>query len=91
MRYSPIKILLRNRYTREGAKARKRTVNLEYYHDDVNLGDVLAETVTKYMLERKGLSLSAPLSMHCEPVIVLSPPRSMGSFWQKPTGFPRCF
>lgn len=60
MLYSPIMILLRNRYTREGSKARKKTVNLEYYHDDVNLGDILAETVTKYMLERKELSLSAP-------------------------------
>lgn len=59
--YSPINILLRNRYTREGLKARKKTVNLEYYHDDVNLGDILAETVTKKMLERKGLDLSAPV------------------------------
>ena len=57
-----IRLLFRNRYTREGMKAVKDAVNLEWYRNDVNLGDYLSTVVYRYMLSRKGLSEDSHVS-----------------------------
>ena len=57
-----IKLLFRNRYTREGMKANKDIVNLEWYKDDVNLGDYLSTVIYKYMLSRHSIDESAKSS-----------------------------
>ena len=57
---NPVKLVLRNRYTREGAIAAKDRVNLERFRDKVNLGDYLSEVVCEYMLSEKSLDFSDP-------------------------------
>lgn len=57
---NPVKILLRNRYTREGAIAKKNRVNLERFRDKVNLGDYLSEVICEYMLAEKSMGFSDP-------------------------------
>lgn len=51
-------LVFRNKYTREGLKAEKNKVNLEYFREAINLGDSLSGVVCEYMLAQKGLSFS---------------------------------
>lgn len=50
------KSLFRNSYSRNGEKLQKNKVNLEYYKDVKNLGDLLSPIVCDYMLSQKGLT-----------------------------------
>lgn len=59
MRTSIYRLLFRNKFTREGNKALKGKVNLEYYSDAVNLGDYLSLVICQYMLSRRGVSFSS--------------------------------
>lgn len=53
-------LLSRNKYTRDGSKAKKDRVNLEYYTTTVNLGDALAPVIFDWMLERNQICADAP-------------------------------
>lgn len=59
---NPIKLAARNRYNREGDKAEKNRVNLEWFRDKLNLGDCLSPVVCEYMLAKKGLSFDTEVS-----------------------------
>lgn len=48
-------LLFRNHYRRDGTVADRNCVNLEYYRDDVNLGDSLAPVIYSWMLARRQL------------------------------------
>ena len=48
-------LLFRNAFCREGCKANRKRVNLEYYRDDINLGDALAPVIFMWMLKKKGI------------------------------------
>lgn len=50
------RILRRNALCRDGSRAAKHRMNLEYYTGSVNLGDALAPVVFRWMLERKHLT-----------------------------------
>lgn len=46
------KLLFRNAYCRNGEKAKRYTVNLEYYNREVNLGDSLAPVIYDWILNK---------------------------------------
>lgn len=49
-------LIFRNNYCRNGKKAAKKKVNLEYFADTINLGDALAPIIYNWMLNKKGIS-----------------------------------
>lgn len=51
--------IFRNSYSREGNKSIKRKVNLEFFRDNLNLGDCLSPIICEYMLSLHSLSLSS--------------------------------
>ena len=55
-------VVFRNRYNREGKKAYRNRVNLEWFRDKVNLGDCLSPVICEHMLSKKGLSFDVPVS-----------------------------
>lgn len=55
-------LLFRNNYLRNGKKAKKNKVNLEWFCDEKNLGDYLSVIVCEYMLKQKGLSFDDTVS-----------------------------
>ena len=57
--YRVLKLLNRNKYTKNGNKAIKNAVNLEWYNDQLNFGDHLSTVVYKYMLSERGLTESS--------------------------------
>lgn len=59
MKTSLSRLLFRDRFTRDGKKASKGKVNLEYYSDALNLGDYLSVVVCEYMLSRRGVSFAS--------------------------------
>lgn len=52
------RIVFRNNYSREGNKISNHVVNLEWYKDDLNLGDYLSKVVVNHMTSIKGIKLS---------------------------------
>lgn len=44
-------ILFRNKYCRNGKRAKKKRVNLEYYDTEVNLGDMLSPVICEWVLD----------------------------------------
>lgn len=59
MHISIKKIILRNRFSREGEKIAIGRVHLEMYKDDLNLGDYLSYVICQYMLSLRNLSFSS--------------------------------
>lgn len=49
-------ILFRNSYCRYGKRAKKRSVNLEYFDSEVNLGDTLSPVICRWMLDKASIA-----------------------------------
>ena len=47
--------LFRNQYKLNGMKVARNKINLEYYTDVENLGDMLSPVIVEYMLDKKGI------------------------------------
>ena len=45
--------LMRNRYSMNGKESKSNQINLEYWSDEVNVGDILSNCVYRWMLEQK--------------------------------------
>ena len=50
--------LFRNSLKRNGSKAKKNQVNLEYFNAEVNLGDALSPIVFQWMLNQKNININ---------------------------------
>lgn len=53
-------LLFRNKYCRNGKHAQKSRVNLEYFDNEVNLGDALSPVICQWMLQRESLAFDSP-------------------------------